>query len=501
MLSIPAKTQVLVIGAGPGGSTASTLLARQGFDVTALEASIFPRYHVGESLLPSVLQIFDLLGAREKLDSAGFQRKQGAFLQWGEEEWPLNFGELSEQHTYAYQVRRADFDQFLLEHARSQGVRAFEGIEVCGLRFDGERPVAATWRVRASRNGDRPQEGEIRFDYLIDASGRNGVISNQHLRNRRYHTVFQNVALWGYWQNTRRLPGERQGDIAVGSIPYGWLWGIPLSDGTMSVGAVMHRDALKSRRGDGLKETLLEAIDHSPLLKDLLEPGELISEIYTETDYSYAADRFCGPGYGLVGDAACFLDPLLSSGVHLAMFSAMLLSAGLVTVRAGEIDESQMMSFYEKSYRQAYLRFLVFLSAFYDVGRGKDSYFWEAQRLTREDVSKQDLKLAFLRLVTGLRDLSDAQSDTHHFVLHEMTRRIDENLRYRQDKAELASLKGDRKDAAERNAEFFSSVEGIFSLNEEEAVDGLYVVSHPRLKLARTPVRSCTGPGQPEETL
>ena len=501
MPHIPSRTQVLVIGAGPGGSTASTLLARHGFDVTVLETSVFPRYHVGESLLPSVLQVFDLLGAREKLDAAGFQRKQGAFLQWGAEEWPLDFGELSGQHTYAYQVRRADFDQFLLEHARSQGVNAFEGVEVSEIRFEGDRPVAAAWRVKAPRSGHRRQEGEIRFDYLIDASGRNGVLSNQHLRNRRYHTVFQNVALWGYWRNARRLPGKRAGDIAVGSIPYGWLWGIPLSDGTMSVGAVMHRDTLKERRSEGLKEILLKAVDESPLLKDLLEPGELVSKIYTEADYSYAADRFCGPGYGLVGDAACFLDPLLSSGVHLAMFSAMLISAGLITVRAGDIDEAQMMSFYEKSYRQAYLRFLVFLSAFYDVGRGRDSYFWEAQQLTRDDVDRQDLKGAFLRLVTGLRDLSDAQSDAHHFVLHEMTRRIDENLRYRKDKNDLAALNGREKQAAEKNAEFFSSVEGIFSLNKEDAVDGLYVETHPQLRLARTPVRSGVPPECAEEAI
>ncbi len=144
-----------------------------------------------------------------------------------------------------------------------------------------------------------------------------------------------------------------------------------------------------------------------------------------------------------------------------------------------------MLEFYDKSYRQAYLRFLVFLSAFYDVGRGKDSYFWEAQRLSPDDVGTEDLKLAFLKLVTGLRDMSDAQSDAHSFLLAEMGKRIDENLHMRKDKEMLASLEGDDQESARENANFFSSVEGMFSLDETEAIDGLYVATEPYLHLAK----------------
>ncbi len=488
MLSIPETTQVLVIGGGPGGSTAATLLARAGFDVTLFEASVFPRYHIGESLLPSILQMMDLMGAREKMEQFGHQRKNGAFLEWGQERWPLNFGELGGNHTYAFQVNRADFDLMMLEHARSQGVRVFEGVEVRGVTFDGNRPVSASWQVKLSENGDRGRQGETSFRYLIDASGRNGVLANHYLHNRRYHKIFQNIAIWGYWKDVQRMSDGREGDIAVGSIPYGWLWCIPLSDGTTSVGVVMHKDAIKIKRETmDLKEILLESIKDSPLINELVSPGELVSDVQTEADYSYASENFSGPGYFLVGDAACFLDPLLSSGVHLATFSAMLAAAGLTSLERGEVREEEMLCFYDKSYRQAYLRFLVFLSAFYDVGRGRDAYFWEAQRLTDEDVSGQDLKQAFLKLVTGIRDLSDAQSeaDTHQVLLSEMKKRIDENLNYRKDKESLAGLEGESREAAQQNARFFSSVEGLFSLDEADAIDGLFVSTQPTLHLAR----------------
>ena len=343
MLNIPEETQVLVIGGGPGGATAATLLAREGFEVTLLEAARFPRYHIGESLLPSILQVMDLMGAREKMEAAGFQRKHGAYLMWGDESWPLNFGELSGDNTYAFQVTRAEFDAFMLDHARSQGVQVFEGVEVRDVEFDGERPVSAGWLAKVGHGADTGRQGTTRFTYLIDGSGRDGLLANHYLRNRRYHKVFQNIAVWGYYKDANRLPGSRSGDIAVGSIPAGWLWGIPLSDGTMSVGAVLHRDHMKARRGCGLEDILLEAIDESPLIKDLVAPGELISEVKTETDYSYASERFCGPGYFMIGDAAAFLDPLLSSGVHLATFSAMLAAAGLNSFDRGEVSETEML--------------------------------------------------------------------------------------------------------------------------------------------------------------
>jgi flavin-dependent dehydrogenase len=485
MTAIPEATQILVIGGGPAGATASTLLARGGCKVTLLERDHFPRYHIGESLLPTILPILDLLGARERVEALGFQRKLGAFLEWGPEEWTLNFGELSGNCTYAFQVTRSDFDQALLENARSQGVAVFEGVEVDGLTFDGERPISAHWTRKGAGNGDRAQ-GELSFDYLIDASGRGGLMTNRYLRNRRFHRIFQNVAIWGYWKDADRMATGREGDIAVSSIDDGWLWAIPLSDGTMSVGVVMHKDTVMARKPVDTQAIYFKAIEDSKMVKKIVEPAKLASRIYTEQDYSYAAQKFCGPSYFLVGDAACFLDPLLSSGVHLATYSGLLAAAGILSTLRGEVSEHEASAFFEKTYRQAYLRFLVFLSAFYDVGRTKESYFWEAQRLTQEEVAASDLRLAFLKLVTGVKDLSDAQAtDSRHLILEEMTRRVDENLTLRRDKMHLAALEGGERQAAEANARFFTSVEGLFALNEEEAVDGFYISTSPQLGLAR----------------
>jgi flavin-dependent dehydrogenase len=437
-----------------------------------MEKEFFPRYHIGESLLPSCLPILDLLGVREQVDAHGFQPKRGGYFDWGDEQWDITFGD-----QYAYQVLRSDFDQLLLDHAKSQGVSVLEGIEAKRLKFDGARPRIAVWSP-AGRD-DQTQEQEISFDFLIDASGRAGLMATRHLRTRRHHEVFKNIATWGYWRGAKKLSLAPEGGIAICSVPDGWFWGIPLRDGKFSVGLVTHTATFKSRRQEGASPDQIyrEAIRECPVILDLLEHAELATSLRIERDYSYTAEHFTGPGYFLVGDAACFLDPLLSTGVHLATYSAMLAAASLASVLRGEVGEEEAGDLYEQTYRHAYLRLLVIVSKLYQQYRGKDSYFWEAQRLTLHDCAAVDLKQAFVNVVSGIEDLWDAQT-TLELAMEAAGSVLAEERKL---SSTLGSMSPAEHELAQARVQFFKSpmMRAVHGQGR-----GLYVVTKPRLGLA-----------------
>jgi flavin-dependent dehydrogenase len=436
-------------------------LVREGFDVTLVERDVFPRYHIGESLLPSCLEVLDLIEAREKIEAHGFQRKGGGYFSWGKDSWVLDFAPL--RHPYSFQVVRSEFDQVLLEHAKSQGVKVFEGIEIRSLCFDGERPRSASW----SQVVGGSDTGDISFDYLVDASGRSGVMATHYLKNRHYHNAFQNVALWGYWTGTSRMSFAPEGAIANGAVPEGWLWGIPLHDGTMSVGLVLHKTTFKEKKQqyESLERIYLDAIESCPLIHDLVKPGKLVTNMKTEQDYSYIADKLTGPGYFLVGDAACFIDPLLSTGVHLAMHSAMLCAASIGSIQRGEVSEQQAMTFFERSYSQTYLRLMAIVAGMYQQYDGKETYFWQAQQLTNHDYDDSSAMMeAWLYVVSGLEDMKDSGRPSHEL--------------------DLASSPIEVSDRAMILYNVFNSVLFGAWMSPEKASEGLYVTTKPRLGLA-----------------
>lgn len=462
------STQVLVIGGGPAGSTTATLLAREGFEVTIVEKEVFPRYHIGESLLPSCLEMLDLMGAREKVEAHGFVRKEGGWFDWGVDSWKLEFEKL--RHPYSYQVIRSEFDQILLEHAKSQGVTVYEGTEITNLTFDGERPRNATW----AQTSDKSVTGEISFDFLVDSSGRAGLMANRYLKNRRYHDAFQNVAIWGYWEGAGRLSFAPNGAIAVGAVPDGWIWGIPLHDGTMSVGLVMHKNTFKDKRQQGStpEQIYMDAINECELITGLLKSAERLTEkgMKTEQDYSYMSNDISGPGYFLVGDAACFIDPLLSTGVHLATHASMLAAASIASMFRGEVTEEQARSFYEHSYRHAYVRLLVIVSGLYSQYNGKGNYFWQAQQLTHNEYNDPEaLNEAWTFIVSGIEDVIDVEENTP------------QELPIGEFSGQLPS------DQAIRATAMYNVYNKAFvrtSMSEDSTIDGMYVATKPHLGLA-----------------
>ncbi|MFD4628373.1 NAD(P)/FAD-dependent oxidoreductase [Streptomyces sp. NPDC058284] len=262
--------------------------------------------------------------------------------------------------------------------------------------------------------------GETRFQHVVDASGRAGVLAARQLRDRRFHDAFRNVATWGYWRGATPVEEAPEGAICVLSLPEdGWFWAIPLHDGTLSVGLVTDKVSFGTGRAAlGSVEALYaDRIRRCPALQRMLADAEFAPPLKVESDYSYVADRFSGPGYLLAGDAACFLDPLLSTGVHLAMYSGMLAAATLAAIQRVEVGEDEARTFYQGAYRHAYERLLILVGAFYDIHEGRDAHFRRAQTLSHRDQRGLRLHESFLHIVSGIEDLRDARDDgsTHLF--------------------------------------------------------------------------------------
>ena len=307
---------VAIIGGGPAGSTAAALLARRGYKVIALEKERHPRFHIGESLLPMNLPVLERLGVLDKVHAMGVFKSGADFEADNERGYNVfSFGRaLCHSPPHSYQVWRQDFDKMLYDHARECGADAREGQQVVAVEQPGPR------QTRLEVKADDGRHYTIEARYLIDASGRDAFLSTKKKLKRR-NRQHQSAALFTRFRNAERRPGEDAGNVSIYRFDHGWMWMIPLPDGSMSVGAVCWPEYLKRRRGD-TEEFLLDTLKQNAALWQRLEGAELIDEVRAAGNYSYDSRQMAGPGWVLVGDAFAFLDPVFSSGVFLAMDAA-----------------------------------------------------------------------------------------------------------------------------------------------------------------------------------
>ena len=352
-----------VIGGGPAGSTVATVLARAGRSVIVFEKEKFPRFHVGESLLPFTLPLFDELGLSEKIRAAGFQEKYGAFF-WNEASGgtrPVVFEKSwDDRHPMAYQVKRADFDLLLLRHCEEAGAVVREETAVREVLFEGGRAVGVVARGRAGG------EEEVRARVVVDASGQTAFIS-QKLGTRRFDPKLKRAAVFAHYEGVPRSPGKQAGDILLPTEEGVWYWIIPFSDGTSSVGAVFDPAIPGGTEGETLEQRFERLIARSRRMPELLGSGRRTSKVHGISDYSASSAKFRGDGYVLVGDAATFLDPVFSTGVFLAMATGIRAARAIdrAIARHGRVDARDLKD-YEKEANRLVARFRRFVYAFYD---------------------------------------------------------------------------------------------------------------------------------------
>ncbi|KAL8984872.1 MAG: hypothetical protein Q9205_001285 [Flavoplaca limonia] len=386
-MNVPTKCKVLVIGGGPAGSYASSALAREGIDVVLLEADKFPRYHVGESMLPSMRHFLKFIGAYEKWDAHGFNvKKGGAFkLNWSRPETYTDFISAGGEGGYAWNVVRSEADELLFKHATECGVKTFDQTKVASIEFawpdpaaiDPQpqgRPVSATWTRKDGSSGS------ISMDYIVDASGRNGLISTKYLKNRHYNKGLKNIASWGYWKGggVHGVGTHKEGAPYFEALKdaSGWAWFIPLHNGTHSVGVVQNQDMATEKKKKmaepSSKGFYLESLDYVPGIKDLLSSAELISEIKSASDWSYSASSYAFPGVRIAGDAGSFIDPFFSSGVHLALSGGLSAATTISAAIRGDCDENTAAAWHDKKTSESYTRFLLVVSSALKQIRSQD---------------------------------------------------------------------------------------------------------------------------------
>jgi flavin-dependent dehydrogenase len=331
---------VVVIGGGPAGSTVSTLIAQHGYRVQLFERERFPRFHIGESLIPETYWVFQRLKMLDKMKASPFVKKYSVqFVSAsGKVSAPFYFWDNKPHEcSQTWQVIRSEFDLMMLRNAEEQGVAVHQATRVLEVLFEGHRAVG----VRIQRE-DGSQE-EVRAQVVVDASGQSAMLQNR-FKLRLWDPVLNKGAIWTYWEGAYRDTGRDEGATLVVQTTNkkGWFWYIPQHDNIISVGVVAPFDYLFKGRGSH-EQTYNEEVEACPAIKERVSIGRRSTGYFATKDYSYRAREVAGEGWVLIGDAFGFLDPLYSSGVLLALKSGEMAADAIVEALAkGDVSAAQL---------------------------------------------------------------------------------------------------------------------------------------------------------------
>ncbi len=355
----PNDFEVIVIGGGPGGSSAATYLARAGKRVLVLEKEVFPRFHIGESLLPYNQKIFRELGVLPAIQAAGFPRKVGA-------QFFLGNGSISTRFVFSQgkftrepevvQVERAKFDHILLKHARASGADVREGWTVV-------KTVSDANGVNIEARDADGKTHYLRAQFLIDASGRANLTGNQE-GLRVVHPRLKKLAVFGHFTGVLRDAGDAGGDTVITRLQNKWFWLIPVSAEKTSVGLVLDKDEFAQSKSSPA-EVFKNWIESSPVMQERMANAQPVGPLQTTSDFSYYNRRLVGGRVLRVGDAAGFMDPIFSAGVYLAMWSGKLASEVIVKSLAHGDDGSRRFLKFEKRVKSGMRFYLEMVEHYY----------------------------------------------------------------------------------------------------------------------------------------
>lgn len=313
------RYDVIIIGGGPAGATTAALVAEKGHNVLVLERDEFPRFRIGESLMPGTYWTLKRLGIFDKMKKSTFVRKYSVqfYGPSGKAGAPFYFKENEpEERAQTWQVLRSEFDQLILDNARSKGAQAKNGVQVLDILFEGERAVGVSAKL--------PDKSikEFYAKVVVDASGQSALLSRK-LKLSKAEPCLQNAAVYSHFEGAERDCGIDEGATIVYHTQDGdsWFWYIPLANNVVSVGVVGHIDYLLKSRNQEAQEIFEQELAKCPALQPRLEGAKQLFPVKTTKEFSYKAERIAGDGWVLVGDAFGFVDPIYSSGVFLALKS------------------------------------------------------------------------------------------------------------------------------------------------------------------------------------